>query len=108
MLHLALSICYFPGRVEDLIYLLLPQITTMGIFGGIIKGFNGGKADQSVNLHETRENVIAHLESIFSRFPFSDSVNISDGDLTEFNIGYLLFSSTSVSVSLSQLHTKPL
>lgn len=62
------------------------QITTMGIFGGIIKGFNVGKADQSVNLHETRENVIAHLESIFSRFPFSDSVNISDGDLTEFNI----------------------
>lgn len=60
--------------------------------------------------NETRENVIAHLESIFSRVPFSDlstSIDIDiDMDLStsipdekevvELDIGSLLFSPTSI------------
>lgn len=55
------------------------QSTVPGIFGGIIKGFKGGKADQGVNLEETRDFVIAKLEGMFSRAPFSiSSIDIPD------------------------------
>lgn len=46
------------------------QITVPGVIGGIMKGLKGIKKDTSNS--EAREAVIAHLESIFSRFPFSD------------------------------------
>lgn len=62
------------------------QITTTGILSGLIKGFNIGKEDQSVDIYEARESIVEHLDQIFSRFPFSDSVNIPDGDLAECNI----------------------
>lgn len=62
------------------------QVTTTGILSGLIKGFNIGKEDQSVDIYETRDGVIEHLDGIFSRFPFSDSLNIPDEDLAENNI----------------------
>lgn len=62
------------------------QITTTGILSGLVKGFNIVKEEQSVDIYETRESIVEHLDRIFSRFPFSDSVNIPDGDLAEYNI----------------------
>ncbi|KAI8564240.1 hypothetical protein RHMOL_Rhmol03G0166700 [Rhododendron molle] len=44
------------------------QGTPPGIIGGIIKSFKGGTAEN----HGDGENIVAHLERIFSRFPFSD------------------------------------
>lgn len=95
------SICYFPGRLENLFYLMLLQITTTGILSGLVKGFNIVKEEQSVDIYETRESIVEHLDRIFSRFPFSDSVNIPDGDLAEYNIGYFLF----IPRSLSHTHS---
>uniref|UniRef100_A0A5B7BCF9 V-SNARE coiled-coil homology domain-containing protein n=1 Tax=Davidia involucrata TaxID=16924 RepID=A0A5B7BCF9_DAVIN len=62
--------------------------TAPGILGGIIKGFKGGKADDSGDFSEDHQTVIAHLEGIFSRFPFSDpSTSIADDqEIVEFNI----------------------
>lgn len=40
-----------------------------GIIGGIIKSLKGGKAENCGD----DKNIVAHLERIFSRFPFSDS-----------------------------------
>ncbi|XP_074368471.1 uncharacterized protein LOC141708640 isoform X2 [Apium graveolens] len=62
------------------------QITTTGILSGFIKGFSVGKEDQSIDIYETRESVVEHLDSIFSRFPFSNSLNIPDEDHAEYNI----------------------
>ncbi|KAK1396923.1 putative transducin family protein / WD-40 repeat family protein [Heracleum sosnowskyi] len=62
------------------------QITTTGILSGFIKGFNIGKEDQSVDIYKTRESFVEHLDCIFSRFPFSDSLNIPDGDHAEYSI----------------------
>lgn len=62
------------------------QITVPGVIGGIVKGFKGIKKDASNS--EAWEAVIAHLESIFSRFPFSDPMKDSgnyEGEL-ELNI----------------------
>lgn len=50
----------------------------------MIKGLKGLKEEQHMNNAEGREMVIAHLESIFSRFPFSEPYNFDDMDL---NIG---------------------
>lgn len=52
-----------------------------------MKGFKGIKKDTSNS--EDREAVMAHLESIFSRFPFSDPLKDMgnyEGEL-ELNIG---------------------
>lgn len=52
-----------------------------------MKGMKAVKKD--TNNYEARETVIAHLESIFSRFPFSDplkDLEIFEGDL-QLNIG---------------------
>ncbi|GAA0140731.1 membrane trafficking regulatory protein [Lithospermum erythrorhizon] len=43
-----------------------------GPFAKIIKGFKGVKPEQHVNSNESRDNLLAHLESILSRSPFSD------------------------------------
>ncbi|KAL6980725.1 hypothetical protein U1Q18_022362 [Sarracenia purpurea var. burkii] len=55
------------------------QGTSAGIFGGIIKGFKVGKVENSGDLIEGRSTIVAHLEGIFSRFPFSEpSTGIAD------------------------------
>ncbi|KAI5670481.1 hypothetical protein M9H77_10845 [Catharanthus roseus] len=58
------------------------QSNVPGVLGGIMKGMKAVKKD--TNNYEARETVIAHLESIFSRFPFSDplkDLEIFEGDL---------------------------
>ncbi|KAL8463043.1 hypothetical protein ACS0TY_033889 [Phlomoides rotata] len=52
-----------------------------GFVSNVIKGLKGVKEEQNMNYKEAREMVIAHLESIFSRFPFSDPFNLEDLDL---------------------------
>ncbi|VFQ72819.1 unnamed protein product [Cuscuta campestris] len=64
------------------------KTTVNSMVSGIFKGFKGGKGERVIDSTETRENLIAHLESIFSRFPFSDpltSVCDDEGHL-ELNI----------------------
>lgn len=53
----------------------------------MIKGLKGVKEEQNMNYKEAREMVIAHLESIFSRFPFSDPFNTYDLDDLDLHIG---------------------
>ncbi|VFQ77470.1 unnamed protein product [Cuscuta campestris] len=57
------------------------KTTVNSMVSGIFKGFKGGKGEQVIDSTETRENLIAHLESIFSRFPFSDPLtSVCDGE----------------------------
>ncbi|CAA2983226.1 isoform 5 of syntaxin-binding 5-like [Olea europaea subsp. europaea] len=58
------------------------QSTIPGFIGNMMKGLKGEKADSSLNYIEAREALIGHLDSIFSRFPFSEPDNAYDvGDL---------------------------
>ncbi|XP_057786448.1 uncharacterized protein LOC131003899 isoform X2 [Salvia miltiorrhiza] len=52
-----------------------------GFVNNLIKGLKGDKEEQHMNNAEGREMVIAHLESIFSRFPFSEPFNFEDMEL---------------------------
>lgn len=47
----------------------------------LIKGLKGDKEEQQLNNAKGREIVIAHLESIFSRFPFSEPFSFEDLEL---------------------------
>ncbi|XP_042036243.1 uncharacterized protein LOC121782456 isoform X1 [Salvia splendens] len=47
----------------------------------LIKGLKGDKEEQHMNNAKGREMVIAHLESIFSRFPFSEPFSFEDLEL---------------------------
>lgn len=60
-----------------------------GFVSNMIKGLKGVKEEQDLNCREAREIVIAHLESIFSRFPFSDPFNGYDLEDMELHIGEL-------------------
>ncbi|XP_059627965.1 uncharacterized protein LOC132270778 isoform X2 [Cornus florida] len=60
------------------------QGTGPGIFGGIIKGLKGGKADRYGDLSEAQKT--AHLEKIFSRFPFSDLSASMEDDQEEVEV----------------------
>ncbi|XAR65951.1 hypothetical protein NMG60_11011970 [Bertholletia excelsa] len=63
------------------------QDTSPGIFGGIIKGFKVGKEESSKDLIEDRRSIVAHLEAVFARFPFSDfSTGIAD-DIEDLDLG---------------------
>ncbi|CAL5322708.1 unnamed protein product [Camellia sinensis] len=63
------------------------QSTAPRILGGIIKGFKGGKAEENHADLEGHKTIVAHLEGIFSRFPFSDpSTSITD-DLDVLELG---------------------
>ncbi|KAH6769097.1 hypothetical protein C2S51_014433 [Perilla frutescens var. frutescens] len=57
------------------------QSALPGFVNNMIKGLKGVKEEQRMNNAEGREMVIAHLESIFSRFPFSDPYNFEDTEL---------------------------
>lgn len=57
------------------------QSALPGFVNNMIKGLKGVKEEQHMNNAEGREMVIAHLESIFSRFPFSDPYNFEDMEL---------------------------
>lgn len=66
------------------------QGTVPGIFGGIIKGFKGGKMGHPMDHSESspRSTIIEKLDDIFSRFPFSDpSTSAVDQDVVELSIG---------------------
>lgn len=79
---ICLYISYFSWTVYGFVCLLSSQSTAPGgLFGGLIQGLKGGKPDHRVEHNETRENVIAHLESIFSRVPFSDLSTSIDIDI---------------------------
>ncbi|XP_071929907.1 uncharacterized protein [Coffea arabica] len=53
------------------------QSTVPGVFGGFMKGFKGAKLE--MNNSEARESILAHMDIIFSRFPFSEPVkNLAD------------------------------
>ncbi|KAL2456266.1 transducin family protein/WD-40 repeat family protein [Forsythia ovata] len=58
------------------------QSAIPGFIGNMMKGLKGEKAEPGLNYIEAHETLIDHLESIFSRFPFSnlDSA-INQGDL---------------------------
>ncbi|CAI9091731.1 OLC1v1026834C2 [Oldenlandia corymbosa var. corymbosa] len=56
------------------------QTTAAGVFGGIVKGLKGSKVE--IDDSEVRENVVAHLDTIFSRLPFSGTLeNYGDDEL---------------------------
>lgn len=59
------------------------------MIAGFLKGFKGEKGEQVIDDTETRETFIAHLEKIFSRFPFSDPLtDVMDGQGgLELNLG---------------------
>ncbi|PIN06027.1 Tomosyn [Handroanthus impetiginosus] len=57
-----------------------------GFVSNMIKGLKGVKEEQDMNYNEAREVVIAHLERIFSRFPFSDPLDTYDLDDVELQI----------------------
>ncbi|KAI3470889.1 hypothetical protein Pfo_027552 [Paulownia fortunei] len=57
-----------------------------GFVSNVIKGLKGVKEEQDMNYTEAREIVIAHLERIFSRFPFSDPYNAYDIEDMELQI----------------------
>lgn len=70
------------------------QGTVPGIFGGIIKGFKGGKMGHPMDHSESfpRSTIIEKLDDIFSRFPFSDpSTSTVDQDVIELSIGNFFF-----------------
>ncbi|KAL1533424.1 hypothetical protein AAHA92_33309 [Salvia divinorum] len=52
-----------------------------GFVNNLIKGLKGDKEEQHMNNAKGRELVIAHLESIFSRFPFSEPFSFEDLEL---------------------------
>ena len=54
-----------------------------------MKGFKGAKLE--MNNSEARESILAHMDIIFSRFPFSEPVkNLADDEPhVELNIGNL-------------------
>ncbi|XP_031095683.1 uncharacterized protein LOC115999882 isoform X1 [Ipomoea triloba] len=55
------------------------KTTVNSMIAGFLKGFKGDKGEQDIDDTETRETFIAHLEKIFSRFPFSDPLtNVMD------------------------------
>lgn len=62
------------------------QSTVPGVFGGFMKGFKGAKMEMSNS--EARESILAHMDIIFSRFPFSEPVKnlTSDQPQVELNI----------------------
>ncbi|KAL0341274.1 UNVERIFIED_CONTAM: hypothetical protein Sradi_4644200 [Sesamum radiatum] len=57
-----------------------------GFVSHVIKGLKGVKEEQDINYKEAREILIAHLEKIFSRFPFSDPYNSYDLEDMELQI----------------------
>ncbi|XP_011084899.1 uncharacterized protein LOC105167041 [Sesamum indicum] len=57
-----------------------------GFVSNVIKGLKGVKEEQDINYKEAREILIAHLEKIFSRFPFSDPYNSYDLEDMELQI----------------------
>ncbi|KAK4403399.1 Syntaxin-binding protein 5 [Sesamum angolense] len=57
-----------------------------GFVSHVIKGLKGVKEEQDINYKEAREILIAHLEKIFSRFPFSDPYNSYDVEDMELQI----------------------
>nr|GMC92878.1 uncharacterized protein LOC109147950 isoform X2 [Ipomoea batatas]GMC94272.1 uncharacterized protein LOC109147950 isoform X2 [Ipomoea batatas] len=60
-------------------FAFLCQTTVNSMIAGFLKGFKGEKGEQDTDDTETRETFIAHLEKIFSRFPFSDPLtNVMD------------------------------
>ncbi|KAK6122036.1 hypothetical protein DH2020_044219 [Rehmannia glutinosa] len=62
-----------------------------GFVSNVIKGLKGVKEEQDMNYGEAREFMIAHLEKIFSRFPFSNPYNdIEDLDLQIGKLSHLL------------------
>ncbi|KAL3834832.1 hypothetical protein ACJIZ3_009568 [Penstemon smallii] len=54
------------------------QSTLPGFFSNMIKGLKGDKEGHDINNTEACAVMTAHLEKIFSRFPFSDSNNAYD------------------------------
>ncbi|XP_042032977.1 uncharacterized protein LOC121779672 isoform X3 [Salvia splendens] len=52
-----------------------------GFVNNLMKGLKGDKEEQLMNNAKGREMVIAHLESIFSRFPFSEPFSFEDLEL---------------------------
>ncbi|KAG8390116.1 hypothetical protein BUALT_Bualt01G0050100 [Buddleja alternifolia] len=57
-----------------------------GFVSNMIKGLKGEKGEHDMNYAEAREIMIAHLERIFSRFPFSESCNAYDLEDMELQI----------------------
>ncbi|KAL0359167.1 UNVERIFIED_CONTAM: hypothetical protein Sangu_0766100 [Sesamum angustifolium] len=57
-----------------------------GFVSHVINGLKGVKEEQDINYKEAREILIAHLEKIFSRFPFSDPYNSYDLEDMELQI----------------------
>ncbi|KAL0452720.1 UNVERIFIED_CONTAM: hypothetical protein Slati_1250100 [Sesamum latifolium] len=57
-----------------------------GFVSNVIKGLKGVKEEQDIDYKEAREILIAHLEKIFSRFPFSDPDNSYDLENMELQI----------------------
>ncbi|KAL6531099.1 hypothetical protein OROHE_014168 [Orobanche hederae] len=49
-----------------------------GFVSNVMKGLKGSKEGQDMNCTEAREILVAHLEKVFSRFPFSDHTNAYD------------------------------
>ncbi|KAL6581229.1 hypothetical protein OROMI_007152 [Orobanche minor] len=49
-----------------------------GFVSNVMKGLKGSKEGQDMNCTEAREILVAHLEKVFSRFPFSDHANAYD------------------------------
>lgn len=55
----------------------------------MMKGLKGSKEEQDMNCTEAREILVAHLEKVFSRFPFSEPTNAYDIQGLELQIGEL-------------------
>lgn len=62
------------------------QDSTSGPFAKIVKGFKGVKPGKHVNSIGSRDDLLAHLESILSRSPFSDLSFDFDLDIDDIEI----------------------
>lgn len=70
--------------------LLELQGTAPGLLGGIVKGFKGGKVNNTMDLAANSKLNFSQLEAIFSRNPFSEPVATTTDDqktVFELNIG---------------------
>ncbi|KZV34948.1 hypothetical protein F511_04922 [Dorcoceras hygrometricum] len=57
-----------------------------GFISNMIKGLKGGEGEQNMNYMESREIMIARLDGMFSRFPFSDAFGSFDKEDLELGI----------------------
>ncbi|XP_073140957.1 uncharacterized protein [Henckelia pumila] len=62
------------------------QSAMPGFISNMIKGLKGGEGEQNMNYMESREIMIARLDGMFSRFPFSDPFGSFDKEDLELGI----------------------